>query len=164
MEIAFLVLRILLAAVLYAFLVWALYLLWSRLRQQSQTMEAAPVPGISLRLLHADLMLDAEKSFHFSRKEVIIGRQPGSDVRLDDGTISARHARLVYHHAQWWLEDLDSRNGTHVNELTVEEPLVVTYGDVITMGRVEFRLEVGAEIEEHQNKNANRTGRQEDAG
>jgi len=142
MEIAFLVLRILLATVLYAFLVWALYLLWSWLRQQSQTMEAAPVPGLSLRLLQEDSAPEAEKIFNFSRKEVIIGRQPGSDVRLDDGTISARHARLAYHHAQWWLEDLHSKNGTFLNQERVLSATVLTTGDALRCGGVEMEIAI----------------------
>jgi pSer/pThr/pTyr-binding forkhead associated (FHA) protein len=137
MEIAFLVLRILLAAVLYAFLGWALYLLWIRLRQQSQTMEVAPVPGISLLLRP-----EADQVFRFTRSEVIIGRQPGSDLRLDDGTISARHARLAYHHGQWWLEDLHSKNGTFLNQERVSSATVLTSGDGLRCGGVELEITI----------------------
>jgi pSer/pThr/pTyr-binding forkhead associated (FHA) protein len=142
MEIAFLVLRIMLAAALYAFLGWALYLLWRRLRQQSQSMEAAPVPGISLRLRQEDLEPDAEKVFRFSRSEVIIGRQSGSDLRLDDSTISAHHARLAYHHAQWWLEDLHSKNGTFLNQERVSSATVLTSGDALRCGGVELEIDI----------------------
>lgn len=60
---------------------------------------------------------------------------------LQDETASAHHPRLSFHEGQWWLEDLGSRNGTTVNGIALEGPLVLTYGDQIAFGRVEFLME-----------------------
>jgi pSer/pThr/pTyr-binding forkhead associated (FHA) protein len=57
---------------------------------------------------------------------------------LDDKTVSARHARLAYHHGQWWLEDLRSRNGTFLNTKAVHEPLVLATGDEVQFGSLKF--------------------------
>lgn len=137
MEIAFLVLRVLLAAALYGFLAWALWLLWNSLRLQSQKLSTAQVPSITMALQN-----DEEQVFRFNRREVIIGRQPGSDLRLSDNTISARHARLIYHHGQWWAEDLRSKNGTFLNEAQVSIPLVLASGDTLRCGAVILQVEI----------------------
>jgi pSer/pThr/pTyr-binding forkhead associated (FHA) protein len=54
----------------------------------------------------------------------------------------------MYHGGQWWIEDLASRNGTELNGIPVDEPLVVSYGDTIQLGRVATRLEPGSGQEE----------------
>jgi pSer/pThr/pTyr-binding forkhead associated (FHA) protein len=45
--------------------------------------------------------------------------------------------------SQWWLEDLNSRNGTLLNDSPLETPTVVTMGDVVTIGNTQFKLEPG---------------------
>jgi pSer/pThr/pTyr-binding forkhead associated (FHA) protein len=144
MEIAFLVLRFLLAAALYAFLGWALWLLWSRLRQQAVRPRTPQIPGLTLTLQTRE-----GRVFHTVRPEVMIGRQPGSDLRLEEGTISARHARLAYHHGQWWAEDLHSKNGTFLNARRIEAPLVLASGDALRCGELTLSVEIdqGAPVE-----------------
>jgi pSer/pThr/pTyr-binding forkhead associated (FHA) protein len=86
-------------------------------------------------------VLLADGSQHrFSTPEVMIGRDPACDVALDDPTVSNNHARLSYHHGQWWLEDLQSTNGTFLNGQAVSAAQVVTGGDVVRCGQVELRL------------------------
>jgi pSer/pThr/pTyr-binding forkhead associated (FHA) protein len=43
---------------------------------------------------------------------------------------------------QWWLEDLDSRNGTRLNDAPITQPAPVVPGDVIGVGRVKLKMEV----------------------
>ena len=46
-----------------------------------------------------------------------IGRSPESDIVLDYPMISWEHARIIERNGQFILEDLNSRNGTAINEL-----------------------------------------------
>lgn len=130
-------LRLLLALVLYSFLGAILFNLWHDLRQTNHG--PLQVPPAHL------IVFDGEAAATAFRLQSTtdIGRAAGNIVRLDDDTVSAHHARISFHGGQWWLEDLASRNGTVVNELPIEEPLVVTYGDEIRFGRVRTRLESG---------------------
>ena len=64
----------------------------------------------------------------------IIGAAPDADVRVAEGTVSGRHCRLSVTEAGYRLEDLNSTNGTYVNGVRIDRPLVVTRGDVITLG------------------------------
>jgi len=128
--------RLLLAATLYAFLGWAFWLIWQELRQQAKQVASPNLPALSL--LRAG---DAQESaVRFTRPEVIIGRERGCDCRLDDKTISARHARLGYHHSQWWVEDLGSKNGTFLNQERVSLPVVLAKGDELRCGQVVWQV------------------------
>jgi pSer/pThr/pTyr-binding forkhead associated (FHA) protein len=132
-----LVLRFLLALGLYAFLAWAFLNLWRDLRQQSALLATRRVPPISLTIASAD---QPSQVRHFKQPEITIGRDPACECPLDEETVSTRHARLSYHHGQWWLEDLQSTNGTFLNGEPVLAPLVVTSGDVVRCGQVELTL------------------------
>jgi pSer/pThr/pTyr-binding forkhead associated (FHA) protein len=130
-------LRILLAAALYAFLGWALWLLWSSLRRQAQKAGLPQFPALTLTRSGEE-----GGSYRFTRPEVSVGRQPGSDLNLEDGAISARHARLAFHHGQWWAEDLRSRNGTFLNDERLTTALVLATGDELRFGSLAFRVEI----------------------
>ena len=71
-----------------------------------------------------------------------IGRASSNTVVLDDGYTSTRHAQLIWRGGQWWLEDLESRNGTLLNGVGLAETAVVSSGDQITVGTVQFQLEL----------------------
>jgi len=144
MEIVFLILRILLAASLYAFLGWALWLLWQRLRLQARALVQAPLPSLTLRRTDRPAEPAAESAFVFTRPEIIVGRQPGSDLHLDDGTISARHARLTYQRGQWWVEDLRSKNGVFLNQERIRSQMVLASGDQLRFGGVALQVEAAS--------------------
>lgn len=126
-----LALRIISALVLFGFLGWALYYLYREVHRQSVVIAGRRVPGISITIRN-----EPGKSIlkHFSQPEIILGRDPGADIPLMDDTASARHAQLTYHHAQWWLEDLASTNGTFLNSNPITMPTVITSGDEIRCG------------------------------
>jgi len=82
---------------------------------------------------------------YFTDDEVIIGRDPQCHCPLSDETASARHARLNYHHKQWWIEDLQSKNGTKLNGEKVSVPTVVISGDKITCGHATITLKIAGD-------------------
>ena len=131
-----LILRALLAVLLYAFLGWALYTLWRDLRQQADLQAARQVRPI--RLAFEGL----EHELSFAQLVVVLGRSSNCDILLEDKTVSGRHARLSYHHGQWWLEDLASTNGTFLNDEPVNTAVVLTNGDQIRCGQVAGRVEM----------------------
>ena len=48
-----------------------------------------------------------------------IGRDASSSVVLDDAQASRHHARIVFQDDAFWVEDLNSTNGTRVNGDTI---------------------------------------------
>jgi hypothetical protein len=76
------------------------------------------------------------------RRDVTFGRDPENDVVLDGDTyVSGRHARVVVRDGARYVEDLGSRNGTHVagHALVAEHRLRV--GDEVRVGETELRYE-----------------------
>jgi pSer/pThr/pTyr-binding forkhead associated (FHA) protein len=138
-----LALRILLAASLYAFLGWAFISLWRDINQQGTLLASRKVPPISLTEVCAD---SAPQARHFIQQEVTIGRDPACEFPVDDEAISARHARLRFHHNQWWLEDLDSTNGTLLNQEKLVMPTVVISDDEIKCGETRFIISLADDV------------------
>lgn len=141
-QIALFIARLVLALALYSFLALVLWTLWSDVRQASTRLDRAPQA-------HLVVLDGPDVGRSLSLKQTSeVGRVAGNVVQLEDETVSARHARLSYQNGQWWLEDMASRNGTQLNEMQVEEPLVVAYGDEISFGRVLVKLEAGPVLAE----------------
>jgi len=136
-----LVLRILLAVSLYAFLIVGFVILWRDVRQQNALLTGRRVPLISLSIQRAQSPILLR---HFAQSDITIGRDPACECSLQDETISARHARLSYHHSQWWLEDLNSTNGTLLNHEKLLMPTVVTDDDRINCGKTTLTISLSA--------------------
>lgn len=133
-----LVVRILMAAVLYGFLGFAIITLLRDLKQQGNLLAARQPPPITL----VSMLETGPASRRFSKPEVIVGRESSCDLHLEDPTVSAHHARLSYHQLQWWLEDMASTNGTYLNEEPVSSPVVVTHGDELRLGQLVVKIEI----------------------
>jgi hypothetical protein len=133
--------RLAISAALYAFIGWAFYLLWRDLRNQAQLVNARQAPRISLHLAGDE----RAETRHFVYTPVFIGRDPACECPIDDRTVSTRHARLSYHHKQWWLEDLDSTNGTLLNGQPVTEAVVLTSSDLLRCGQVEVTVTIASQ-------------------
>jgi len=72
--------------------------------------------------------------FPLALGEHVIGRDPDVEVRLDDSTVSRRHARLVVTTEGTVLEDFGSKNGTFRGGERVTGPVRLADGDAIRIG------------------------------
>jgi DNA-binding winged helix-turn-helix (wHTH) protein len=68
--------------------------------------------------------------------ETIIGRDPGAGVFVDDPSVSRRHARIVVGDTSATLEDLGSKNGTHLGDRKVGTAVSLDDGARIRVGTV----------------------------
>lgn len=73
-------------------------------------------------------------------EKVVIGRNDRSDIVIADSFVSAQHARIYLKDEQYWLEDLNSVNGTFLNDVRVKQPTVLVNGDEIRVGGVTFQF------------------------
>lgn len=58
---------------------------------------------------------DAGMTWPLEHKMLTIGRSPDCDIVLDDRQVSRIHARVLWRDGQYEIEDLGSKNGTHLN-------------------------------------------------
>lgn len=89
------------------------------------------------------LLIDRQTGRTFTGRapSAVIGRERSqADVVLRDPNVSRRHAQLTFDGRDWRITDLNSTNGTLVNDVDVSE-CVLRDGDLITVGLVnlEFR-------------------------
>jgi pSer/pThr/pTyr-binding forkhead associated (FHA) protein len=75
----------------------------------------------------------AGRSFRFHQDVTTIGRTNGNDFIIAGRTVSRRHARLWFDNGLWYLEDLQSANGTLVNGERIQQT-VLRDGDLIQFG------------------------------
>lgn len=138
-----LALRLLLTLALYAFLGWTTWVLWSDLKRAAHQAESTRIPSIRIEVRTKKR---GAVSRAFSQPEIILGRDPSCDLPLDDETVSASHARLRYHHKQWWLEDLQSTNGTRLNGQKVTTATVLASGDEVRCGKAKLVILLESEV------------------
>jgi ABC transport system ATP-binding/permease protein len=101
---------------------------------------AGPNAGAVLRGLTGTFM---NKSFPI-KGSMVIGRVAGTDVQLEDDSVSRRHAELVMTGKTVVLKDLGSANGTTVNGQPLTGEVTLQPGDIIQFGVVEMAYENGA--------------------
>jgi FHA domain len=77
---------------------------------------------------------DAGKQIAVDRP-ILIGRDPGSDLVLEDAEVSGQHARIAPSpDGSATVEDLDSSNGTFVNQNELMGPAQLDAGDELLVG------------------------------
>lgn len=79
------------------------------------------------------------ETFEFPIRELVIGRDAASQVTYDpekDDLVSRRHCKItVQNNDQFYLTDLDSRNGTFVNHQRIVSPIRLYPGDTVQLGK-----------------------------
>ena len=133
-----LVLRLLLALALYAFLGWALFTIWRELRTHSLIVSTQRIPPITMNWINNE----GNISRQFTLPEIVVGRDPACDLVAPDEMVSARNARLSFHHNQWWVEDLQSTNGTFLNDERVYTATVLIDGDELRCGNLYLQVKL----------------------
>lgn len=139
-------------AVLYLFLLWVAR---SALKELRQTTAPAPeatgfhaVPSAG-RAPATDAFLVAVKGAGIDPGErfdlfggLTIGRGPEADVRIEDHFASGVHCRVYSQGPSYYVEDLNSTNGTYLNGSQLRGEALLSDLDEVRIGDTEFRFEL----------------------
>ena len=134
-------LRLISALFLLGFLVALAWIVLQDLRSESTSLVELRRAQGHLRVIASDVRSAAAGTIFPLLPVTRIGRAESNTIVLDDAFISAEHALLSRRDSQWWVEDLNSRNGTLLNDLMLTEATVVSNGDVISVGSVQLKIE-----------------------
>lgn len=94
------------------------------------------------------ILLDGFGQSHALRERLVIGRDPGEGLAVLEVSISRRHALLECVDGTWYVQDLDSTNGTWIDGRRVRERQALADGQLVVFGDVGFVfLEDGASAE-----------------
>jgi FHA domain len=140
-------------AVLYLFLLW---IARSALKDLRRTMAPAPdatgfhaMPAPAAPPGGEDAWLIAERGGGLGSGErfdlfggLSIGRSGEADVRIEDRYASGVHARVFSRGGRYYIEDMNSTNGTLLNDASLSGEAELVSGDLIRIGDTEFRFEL----------------------
>lgn len=88
-------------------------------------------------MLPFETLLDSDRPL-----QITIGRREGSDVCLSyDSQVSREHAIVIYDGQQLWLEDLNSTNGTYLEDEKITGRMALKPGQLFRIGRTWLRVE-----------------------
>jgi hypothetical protein len=73
-------------------------------------------------------------------REVIVGRDESCHMRIASSLISRRHCSLKGALNGVWVRDLESQNGTYVNDVAISQPYLMKSGDVLRIGAALFQV------------------------
>jgi hypothetical protein len=112
------------------------------------TLGASRGPGAALRRFVSRLaMWPAARSIPLLAldwsgvtERLLIGRAPESDIVLDDGAVSRRHAELSWRGGTWVIHDIGSKNGTVLNGRRIERAQLRP-GDYVSFAKRTFRID-----------------------
>jgi hypothetical protein len=139
-------------AVLYLFLLWiarsALKDLRGAVAPAPDATGFHPTPGYGEPARGADAWLVVERGGGLGTGErfdliggLSIGRSGEADLQIDDRYASGLHARIFSRDAHTYIEDMNSTNGTLLNDATLQGEAELIDGDVVRIGDTEFRFE-----------------------
>ena len=81
--------------------------------------------------------------FELDGDRAVIGRSADCEVPLDVPAVSRRHAAIIRERGHYFIEDLQSRNGTFLNDTRLTERAPLGEGDRLVICDQEFRFYTG---------------------
>ncbi len=109
---------------------------------QKRTYTSTVLPQVQTPLTpDVPFYLQARGKFEMERlveslnNEYVIGRSVETDLQLPDSQVSRRHAKLYATSQGVLIADLESRNGTYVNQAVITGPTALYFGDKIKIGQ-----------------------------
>lgn len=79
---------------------------------------------------------DSGQEITLDQSDLILGRDPGTDVVIESPGVSRQHARIFFQDGLYVIEDLNSSNGTFVNEQQITAPAHLQPEDRIRLGKL----------------------------
>jgi len=79
---------------------------------------------------------DIGRSFQVGEEEIYVGRSPENQIQIKDRFVSRRHLRISRREGKFYLEDLESKNGTFVDGTLIRPKVEVGLdeGTPVVMG------------------------------
>lgn len=86
------------------------------------------------------------QEFYYLTENNKIGRGEENTIIIPDKYLSTSHARIFRDDGLFFIEDLDSANGTFLNGEKINNQVELRTGDIIGMGQMEFSFVEGSDV------------------
>ena len=100
---------------------------------------AADIEGAALIELDQVEGTAGRRMHDIGEETITVGRDPESDIFLDDVTVSRKHAEIARGERGYRICDVGSLNGTYVNRVRVDA-VDLRNGDEIQIGKYRFKF------------------------
>lgn len=80
------------------------------------------------------------KKLKLPERDITIGRDLNSDIRVADSDVSRQHCQISLREEKLFVSDLESRNGTYINDVVIEQETELKPGDQLRIGPMVFEL------------------------
>lgn len=108
--------------------------------------ELAPLSG-GLECLVLVYGQNVGRKYDLFEDVVTIGRDPDNTILLESDAVSRRHARIERFGEHRWVIDLNSTNGTYLDDVPVQPRLRLSSGQFLKIGDTIFKYLSGDDIE-----------------
>lgn len=145
MRVILLVLKFGLLAVLYAFVLRVFYFIINDLRRSSVkpvSEPRAPTPEVGAELVVTESNDQAVRQGEIIKLgyKTTFGRGANHQIAMTDTFVSHDHAVIIFQKGNYYLEDLNSVNGTYINGVRANEPVSMKHGDTVRIAGVTFKF------------------------
>jgi pSer/pThr/pTyr-binding forkhead associated (FHA) protein len=73
-------------------------------------------------------------------RDMVVGRHQSADIVLQAAEISRKHAAFLLKDQALWVQDLNSSNGSFVNDLRIEHETLLKEGDIVQFASLKFSV------------------------
>lgn len=112
-------------------------------QDEAEEVESEPEPEpekAKVRITLSGLNNSDVKVMDFTDK-ITVGRRSGNDIMISDSAVSGKHCELSFEDGALYITDLESTNGTYIND----EPVVraeIKSGDTLILGKNKYRINI----------------------
>lgn len=101
--------------------------------------ETASIDGSYLKLINKIEDIPYKVREYYAVKDMTtLGRTVGNTIYLNDPYISKEHLKIYKSDNNFYIEDLNSSNGTVLNNREIDDISKLNNGDIIKIGDLEF--------------------------
>lgn len=127
--------------IIYVFILFVIRLIYLDVKKMSRFEDNSidDTACASLRTVKTEVELTSPLKRRYNIfGEAVIGRSPDCDIVINEKFVSQKHLIIWYEGGEWYLEDLGSRNGTHVNGQRIKREVILDPEDEISIGGLSF--------------------------
>ena len=73
-------------------------------------------------------------------RDLLVGRHQDADILVQSAEVSRKHAVFLLKDGALWVQDLNSSNGTFVNDKKIEADTLLKEGDIVQFASVKFSI------------------------
>jgi len=81
---------------------------------------------------------ESGRRYELGRGQHVLGRNPDCHIVIEAVAVSRKHAQITFDEDGYFVQDLESRNGTYVNEEPVQGTRKLKHGDLVRICDVAF--------------------------